>query len=256
MSARMSKHVRQVVITVGIIAASLSPGSPVRACGGIFDVACNLSHGGLSPGNIARQTQDAVQNVANAVNELQASVLTGPSLEQAIIASRNSAINGSMPIPPMIRQQLAGYVSDDVLNRARYKIGDNGFFNLARLIEQGGGARAVTLIDVIIFIGPSEANDPALWAHELTHVEQYRDWGAHSFSVQYARNWNSVENPAYARQNGYWPWRRASMATFQPNIGNFCYTAYGRFGPGPALPIGSPCNVWLPQGNFPGQVGR
>ncbi|WP_445222547.1 DUF4157 domain-containing protein [Bradyrhizobium sp. Pa8] len=100
-------------------------------------------------------------------------MLTGPTLERAIVESRNTAINGSLPIPPNVRRALTGYIDEDALNRARFKIGDNGFINLARLIEQGGQASAVTLIDVIVFRGPSEANDLSLWAHELTHVGQY-----------------------------------------------------------------------------------
>jgi hypothetical protein len=67
-------------------------------------------------------------------------------------------------------------------------------------------SRPVTLIDVVVFRGPSEAADPSMWAHELTHVDQYRDWGVHSLAVQYARNWRSVEDPAYAKGNGYQAW--------------------------------------------------
>ncbi|NTB05816.1 DUF4157 domain-containing protein [Agrobacterium tumefaciens] len=193
------------------------------ACGGIFDIKCNLENGGLSPGNIIKQTQKAGgdvanaaqkagQDVANALNELQANVLSGPALEQAIIASRNTAINGAMPIPPNIRQQLSGYASEDSMNRVRYKIGDNGFVNLARLLEQGGLASAVTLIDVIVFRGPSEAADPALWAHELTHVDQYRD-GTHSFAVRYTRNWQTIENPAYEKGNNFANWQASNGST-------------------------------------------
>ena len=258
------------------------------ACGGFFDAACNLSHGGLSPNNIAKQIgkagQDTVntvakaqQDVANALNELQASTLTGPALEQAIIASHNTAINGSMPIPPDIRQKLTGYASEDSMNRVRYKIGDNGFINLAHLIEQGGKADAVTLIDVVVFRGPSEAADLSTWAHELTHVDQYRDWGVHSFAVQYTRNWQSVENPAYAKGDGFNVWyvqhqantplntmqssMNAAPANYIPPpqgmaaLGAFCYTPFGRFGPGPVQPQGTPCFVPSPQGPVAGRVG-
>ena len=92
------------------------------------------------------------------------------------------------------------------MNRVRYKIGDSGFFNLARLLEQGGAASAVTLINVVVFRGPTEADDPSIWAHELTHVDQYQSWGVHSFAVQYTRNWQRVENPAYAKGDGFWAW--------------------------------------------------
>ena len=139
----------------------------------------------------------------------------GVPLEQWIIASHNSAINGAMPIPPQIRQALTGYASEDSMNRVRYKIGDNGFLNLAHMLEQGGFASAVTLIDVVIFRGPSEASDPSIWAHELTHVDQYRDWRVHSFAIQYARDYNSVEAPAYAKGNGYWAWVQNNHSVVQ-----------------------------------------
>ena len=211
-------------IAIGISLGAFIPASAAFACGGVLDVGCNVTHGGLSPGNIAKQTQKAGQDaanavakagqdVANAINELQAGGLTGPALEQAINSSHNTAINGAMPIPPQIRQQLTGYASEDSMNRVRYKIGDNGFANLAHLLEQGGVAAAVTLIDVIVFRGQSDADDLSIWAHELTHVDQYRDWGVHSFAVQYARNWHSVENPAYAKGNGYAAWAQSHSVT-------------------------------------------
>jgi hypothetical protein len=170
-----------------------------------------------------------------------------------------------MPIPPQIRQQLTGYASQDSMNRVRYKIGDNGFANLASVIEKGGQAGAVTLIDVVIFRGPSEANNPAIWAHELTHVDQYQAWGVHSFAIQYARDYGGVESPAYAKGNGYWAWAQQhgiSQVNNQPppgppgqGLASFCITPFGRFGPGPMQPIGSPCFVQGPQGPINGQVG-
>jgi hypothetical protein len=270
-----------IVLTAAFGALS---GSPALACGGIFDAACNLSHGGLSPNNIAKQVgkagqdtantvQKAVQDVANAINELQASTLTGPALAQAIISSHDTAMSGAMPIPPEMRQALTGYASDDSMNRVRYKIGDNGFANLARLLEQGGAAAAVTLIDVVVFRGPSEANDPSIWAHELTHVDQYAAWGVHSFAVQYTRNWHSVEDPAYAKGDGYQAWAANNNPVSQDgsqdvtgqqvqpppvaqaNVGAFCYTPVGRFGPGPVQIVGSACWIPGPQGPIPGQVG-
>lgn len=200
--------------------------------------------------------------------------LGGYPLEQWIIASRNAATNGAMPIPWNIRQALTGYASEDSMNRVRYKTGDNGFANLAHVLEQGGYAAAVTLIDVVVFRGPSEANDPSIWAHELTHVDQYRDWGVHSFAVQYAKDYQSVEAPAYAKGNGYWTWaQQHGLATAQagsaapsivrpppvvaaaPQWGAFCYTQVGRFGPGPLQPIGASCFVQSFRGPLPGRIG-
>ena len=133
-----------------------------------------------------------------------------PALEAWIIRSRNTAIVGSQPIPPQIRQALSGYIEQDVMNRARFKIGDKGILNLAGLtIEYGDRINgreisAVTLIDVIVFRNASDAyNNPSLWAHELTHVKQFRDWGTRDFSILYIRDENSVEYSAYAVGNGY-----------------------------------------------------
>lgn len=200
---------------------------PALSCGGVFDVVCNVQNGGLSPGNISNQTnkvlqdgsnavQKAGQDVGNALNELQANLLSGPILEQAIRSSRNTAINGAMPIPPEIRSRLTGYASEESMNQVRYKIGDNGFLNLARLLEQGGAASAVTLIDVVVFRGQSDAENVAIWAHELTHVDQYRNWGVQSFAVRYARNANSVENEAYAKESGYISWAQQSHSPTMP----------------------------------------
>jgi hypothetical protein len=279
MSRSKSKIVTLQIAAALSLSCFMAP-SASYACGGIFDAACNLTHGGLSPNNIAKQGEKAVQDtantvakagqdVANALNELQASVLSGPALEQAIISSHNTAVNGSMPIPPEIRQMLTGYASEDSMNRVRYKIGDNGFVNVAHLLEQGGAAAAVTLIDVVVFRGPSEASDPSIWAHELTHVDQYTSWGVHSFAVQYTRNWHSVEDPAYVKGNGYQAWAvsNGNLATQpmpqqirplpqQVGLGAFCYPqAGGRFGPGPLQPVGAACFVNGPMGPMPGFVG-
>jgi Domain of unknown function (DUF4157) len=277
---KFSKYLNRVSIAsaaLGVALGATTVSSPAFACGGIFDAACNLSHGGISPNNIAKQvgkaSQDTVntvtkaaqdtantvqkagQDVANALNELQASVLSGPALEQAIISSHNTAINGSMPIPPEIRQALTGYASEDSMNRVRFKIGDNGFVNVAHLLEQGGMADAVTLIDVVVFRGPSEASDPSIWAHELTHVDQYAAWGVHSFAVQYTRNYRGVEDPAYAKGNGYEAWaasngNSAVGSTQAQSPMPYCATPAGSFGPDPALnaPPGAPCWHTFPNG--------
>jgi Domain of unknown function (DUF4157) len=108
-----------------------------------------------------------------------------------------------MPMPWNIRQALQGWYPDNLLNKARFKVGDGGALNLANNSIRYGGAEAATLIDVIVFRGPSEASRPDLWAHEMKHIEQFDTWGVHSFAVQYMRSWNSVENPAYAIQAEY-----------------------------------------------------
>jgi Domain of unknown function (DUF4157) len=282
----------QIVLCISL--SAFIPASTASACGNIFDVDCNLHHGGMDPDNQRRQAEKvaqdaanalkkagqdaaktaekAAQDVARALDELQASVLTGPALEQAINSSHDSALYQSLPIPPEIRQQLAGYASEDSMNRVHYKIGENGFANIAQLIERGGLATAVTLIDVIVFRGPSEADNPALWAHELTHVDQYHEWGVHSFAVQYMRDLGrSVEQPAIAKGNGFWAWQEQHQGSSSAPSG--APQSLGVPVPGQAgssqvgwtcegkwrimmmqpQPVGTPCVVNLPSGaSFPG----
>lgn len=250
------------------------------ACGGPWDVACNVGatvqkgaqDTGRTVGGIVNQGRTDLSNGLNRIDpritqigrdidqlrlNFQSSVFTGPALEQWFIASRNSAMNGAMPMPFQMQQALQAWYDPGLINMVRYKIGDGGELNLANNSIRFGDASAVTLIDVIIFRGSKEASDPALWAHEMKHVQQFHDWGVHSFAVQYMRSWNSVEDPAYAVQRQFA--QTAQNSQPQPGVqggfGYFCITPQGRFGPGPANSLGSPCNVPTPNGVFFGQVG-
>jgi hypothetical protein len=169
----------------------------------------------------------------------------GVPLEIWLQNSRNLAYGSSQPIPPDVHQKLAGYVPDSVLNVARYKIGDTGFANLANVIEGNGfngSAAAVTLIDVIIFRSINDYQRLDIWAHEMKHVEQYQGWGVHSFAVQYARNYQTVEQPAYAQGDGYAPWAAEHgiyLGTYKAN-GNQPMPNPG--GPLPRQAIAAYCN--------------
>ncbi|MBV6448199.1 MAG: hypothetical protein FCKEOINB_01843 [Nitrosomonas sp.] len=156
----------------------------------------------------------------NILRELQAQG-GAPVLAGWIIQSRNDALRGRVfPIPAHIRQQLNGFYDQDLLDRARYKIGDNGLVNLGRLAPLIGGAGAITLIDVIIFNNIDQVNnDISLWVHELKHVEQYRDWGVHNFAIRYLRDpphdRNPVENDARNAEQSYRQWRTQQSAASQ-----------------------------------------
>lgn len=215
--------------------------------------------------------------------EIPAQVFGNP-LEVWLNGSIATARSGAQPIPQQIRQMLTGYIDADILNRARYKVGDSGILNAAHAIEQAGDTAAVTLDNVIVFRGPTEANDPALWAHELTHVKQFRDWGVHSFAISYARNYNDVEDPAYRVGNNFWSWRNSHPQFAQQQVPqNFPPPRFPANGPGfpppppgfvpgglppPArfcaigpvqacpmgvmVPVGSPCSCFGPYGPVPG----
>ena len=178
----------------------------------------------------------------------------GAILEQWLIASRNSAIGTSQPIPPQIRQALTGYIEDEIMNRARFKVGDNGILNLAGLTIAygdriyGRDVSAVTLVDLIVFQNANDAyNNPSLWAHELTHVKQFLYWGTRDFSIRYTRDSNGVEDQAYTVGNNYKNWRASQYQIQQPAYppqqmqGIICGTPAGMCRAAFYAPIGSPC---------------
>lgn len=136
----------------------------------------------------------------------QAAQIYGPQLAAWIQTSRETALAGAHPIPPEVRRRLTGFVDEAILDLAWYKVGDAGSFNVAGLSLHFGdfnnaNVRAVTLYDVIVFRDDSGVADLALWAHELYHVRQYRDWGYLDFGKRYVRNTSLVEDPAYNEEN-------------------------------------------------------
>ncbi|MFM0226125.1 eCIS core domain-containing protein [Paraburkholderia dipogonis] len=259
----------KTVVGVYLIAGALLLVSPAFACS---DGEISVGFGCLpDPTRIPDQSRFPIPPVPPGTPPIlnpheQLVQQAGAALQEWIQDSRNSSIGTSQPIPPNIRQQLTGYIPDAVLNVARYKIGDTGFVSLPGISTRYGDARALTAIDVIVFDNAQDVEDVALWAHELTHVKQYMEWGVHSFAIQYARNYNDVENPAYAAQNAFKTWQAAhntpvpAPARFPPPpppaTGNFCSTPLGRYGPGPFNPIGSACYHDGPQGRSFGQVSN
>jgi hypothetical protein len=183
----------------GVFTAFLSDDKGPR-CGGAGDVVCNLAQ-------VIEVGTDQLKQVGRDIDQMRlkflASVISGPALEQWLKASRDTAVNGAMAMPPQMRQALQGWYAPALMDKVRFKMGDGGDLNLANNAIRFGHATGVTLIDVIVFRGPSEAVCPSLWAHEMQHVKQFDEWGVHSFAVQYMQSWNSVEDPAYAMQAKY-----------------------------------------------------
>ena len=173
----------------------------------------------------------------------------GPALAVWIMESRNTAIGTSAPIPAQIRSILTGFVDEDILNRVRFKVGDNGALNIAHLTFvygdklYGNDIIAVTLDDLIVFANQGDAyNNGTLWAHELTHVAQFKNWGIQAFAIKYARNSSGVENEAIAQANRYGPWRMAQTGGVPPG-----------FTPSPSGPPGfKPPNGFVPSAPPPG----
>ncbi|WFU49163.1 DUF4157 domain-containing protein [Sinorhizobium terangae] len=154
------------------------------------------------PRNLGRELENVGKEIDRIRLEFQA-VTSAPALEAWLRGSRDTSRPGAGPIPQHIRQALGNFYDNDIYDRVRFKIGDSGAINLANASIQYGEAEAVTLIDTVVFANANGANDPILWAHELWHVQQFRDWDVRDFAIRYLRSWNSVENEAYSAANRF-----------------------------------------------------
>jgi hypothetical protein len=125
--------------------------------------------------------------------------LAAARLEAWLLQSRQAALRaGTEPIPLMIRAQLAPFYDDSLLDEVRFRVGITDEMDVATVMLQNPDVQAVTLVDVVVFRdAQAAAEDSVLWAHELWHVQQYREWGTSGFAERYTRNFQSVEGPAY-----------------------------------------------------------
>lgn len=128
--------------------------------------------------------------------------LAAARLEAWLLQSRQAALRaGTEPIPLMMRAQLAPFYDDALLDEVRYRVGITDEMDAATVMLQNPDVQAVTLVDVVVFRNAdAAAEDAALWAHELWHVQQYREWGTDGFAQRYTRDFQSVEGPAYEIQ--------------------------------------------------------
>lgn len=124
----------------------------------------------------------------------------------ALQRSRDEARADSKPIPEKIRKALSPFYDDRLLATVRFKVGDTSQGGLAGFAIRNGNAAAVTLVDTIVFKEDGYADDLELWAHELHHVEQFRDWGVNGFASRYAFGWQHVEAEAEAKAAEFVRW--------------------------------------------------
>jgi hypothetical protein len=142
-----------------------------------------------------------------AIGQLQFGVNTlATAFGSALQRSRDTARADSRPIPSDIREALEPFYSDKMLSKVRYSIGDTTPAGLAGFAIRNGNAAAVTLIDTIVFKDEVYTKNLALWAHELHHVEQYRDWGLEGFASRYLFGWAEVEDEASAKAAEFVTW--------------------------------------------------
>lgn len=124
------------------------------------------------------------------------------TLERWILQSRDTAlVAGTQPMPPSIRERLLPYYDSALLDTVRFRVGALDELDVASAMLRNPDIQAVTLVDIVVFRSLEDAQlDIALWAHELWHVRQYREWGSTGFAQRYTQNFEAVEAPAYDMQ--------------------------------------------------------
>ncbi|HEY7797734.1 MAG TPA: DUF4157 domain-containing protein [Hyphomonadaceae bacterium] len=148
---------------------------------------------------------NAASGVVLSTAQYGANIISG-TLESALKRSRDAARADSKPIPDEIREALMPFYPSELLENVRYSIGDTTPGGVAGFAIRNGNAAAVTLIDTVVFSSETHLRNLALWAHELHHVEQYKDWGIGGFASRYAFNWQDVEAEATSRAHSFVAW--------------------------------------------------
>lgn len=121
------------------------------------------------------------------------------TLERWLLQSRDNALMaGTEAMPESIRTLLLPHYDTALLDTVRYRVGALDELDVASAMLQNPDIQAVTLVDVVVFRNREDAErDVGLWAHELWHARQYREWGSTGFVQRYTRDFAAVEAPAY-----------------------------------------------------------
>ena len=135
--------------------------------------------------------------------------LGAPALQEWIAASRDSALRaGVKPMPKKILNLLSCYYGPDRVRGIFYRVGTSAIADLQKFAVEVNGRPAIALDNIIVFSGESHTTNDVLWAHEVRHVQQYREWGIRDFAKRYLRHWNGVEGDATRHENAYAEWRK------------------------------------------------
>lgn len=129
-----------------------------------------------------------------AENNVQAS---GAALALAIRLGRLEALRaGAKPVPDRLKRQFRNHYDEAVLDDALWIVSEPGT-RLGRILARWPVKEgAVTLGNVIVFKTESASRNRSLFAHELVHVEQYRELGITEFASRYAADPEPIEAEA------------------------------------------------------------
>lgn len=167
----------------------------------------------LADGVVPGLSHEFDSNTHQAITDVFVQSAT-PVLQKLIMRSRADAVRaGVQPLPPEVQRQLAGFIPDNILKLAQYRVESGDNITLQSGVIQYGDARAITLVDVVVLKNQFDVlNNPTLWAHELTHVEQYQQWGVQGFAQRYLQDYEAVEKVAYDAATRYVEWLKQKNA--------------------------------------------
>ena len=133
---------------------------------------------------VIKQPEAVIEMAQYPGNLFYAPVATG------IVSSRNAIVARGRPIPEPVIVKLRPWYAEDLMRSVRWTSDYGGFLHSLQAAQMtfNPNTNAIALMNGVVFRNDGLAQDPVLWAHELFHVQQYRDWGVFNF----ARKW--VEN--------------------------------------------------------------
>jgi hypothetical protein len=190
------------ISAIGAIVITIAPCLNASFLSGdSFDIDIDLSQGTVRVG-LPRppHSAGAIQQLPGEIQRLlQTPIATNPAAMALAKALRNlnqQARNGCRPVPADVYQVIGGYFRG-VIEGVCYNTFDNGRFALdtaVTLLNQD--IDGLTADNVIVFRNESEAHKWKIWAHELTHVMQFRNRGIDTFANDYINNSPQLEEDA------------------------------------------------------------
>lgn len=146
--------------------------------------------------------REAASRSERALRDRRIPTEVAPALAVTIRLSRERAYaTGVRRAPDHVIRALSPYFSPALLNQVRWRPPMPRPSMSGLLVGWYFREGAVTLNDVVLFSDARLAQDVAFWAHELTHVEQYRRYGVDGFAQRYVSDWESLEREATQRAN-------------------------------------------------------
>ncbi len=230
----------QRIVAVFVMGALFSTPSQASWFSDLTGVNVDPWHGkfeiGLpQPGRAIQQLPDQIRQLPQTIGNLFNPA--GLALAAAVRQAEGQASFGAQPIPPSVYQKLQPFFPSDFLQSVHYNTFDRARITLDSAVMMfNNDVLAITLNDVVVFRNENDAQNPITWAHELTHVQQYRYMGIDTFANVYSTNAWILENQAIDAQSriaqAIWGGQQMQQFAYFNVNGHFLYgDAYGNLSP-------------------------